>query len=465
MLKQSIVVCCLVCAGANQATPAESADPITITRAATIGETYTVEATVGRGTDVIWEKADALRPDAFTIPRGYKASHFVYHWSDPATGAQSNRIAATTVYSLSKGRYMTELKSDADAMLPAGNYRLIVGGTPGATARLTYTLDFAERPDDSETASLRRLWYGIVDFRNACVDDGDGGWKQFADETVLQHVGEINRRIWKSDSPAGWSYFFSLAMFDLGNPSSETPIVAFYHPWADVWLFTEWELRPVAKIVGIEILCGEYVRRRGQLPLDLQVDWLKRDGFRVEQLSRAVVDNLNDFQKIAYAKPSWRDALLLNDRTFEAQEFNDWTVTVQLSQAWLRAGEIALGSPAFPSRNLMPPVLERLITSYKQFLDAGSVGDLSPWIDQARGTHPSTAETIGRLPRNVFDRFNPTYWLADERYAQVYLALDRNPDYCLALTYSRETDELRLERIDFVHFPMAARVMQKKGSP
>lgn len=359
---------------------------------------------------------------------------------------------------------MTELKDNLHAVLPAGNYQLIVGGTSGATAQLTYSLAYAEAAGDSEEAALKRLWYGIVDFRNECVNNGGSGWKQFADQSVLQHIDEINQRVWKKDADAGWSYFFGLAMFDIGRPTSDVPVVGFYHPWADVWLFTEWELRPVAKIVSIEILCGEYVRQRGKLPLDLRIDWLRRDGFRVEQLSRAVVDNLHEFQKVAYAKPSWRDALRLNDRTFESQEFNDWTVTVQLSHAWLRAGEIAFGSPAFDDRKPMPPVLGQLVSSYGLFLDAGKAGDIASFVDQAGGTHTSTAETIRRLPRDAFGRFNPVYWLADDRSAQVYLALDRNPDFCLALTYQQSAGELRLDRIDFVHFPTAATVMLKNGS-
>jgi hypothetical protein len=444
-----------------------AAEPVLTARDTAIGESHTVTASVDFSTKTVSDKQAVLNVGVFTIPRGYSASSFVYRWNDPAIGAQSNLITASTVYSLSKGRYMTELKDNPNAVLPAGDYRLVVGGTSGATAQLTYLLDIADAIDDSEAAALKRLWFGIVDFRNACVNDGANGWKQFADPLVMQHVDEFNQRIWQNDADVGWSYFFSLAMFDIGRPTTDNPLVGFYHPWSDVWLFTEWQVRPTAKIVGIEMLCGEHVRQRGKLPFDarsdFRVDWLRREGFRVEQLSRAVVGNLREFQQVAYAKASWRDALQLNDRTFESQELNDWVVSLRLSQAWLRAGETALGSEVFDDANPMPPVLGQLISAYGGFLDAGTAGNIGLLIDRAGNTHPATAETIRQLPRNAFERFNPVFWLADDQSAQVYLVPDRNPDYCLALTYAQTTDGLRLDRIDFVHFPSVAKVLLKNG--
>lgn len=428
-----------------------------------LGGPYTVTATVAsaqaRASASLGQPPDGV----FTIPRGYAASQFSYQWHDPATSLRSNRLAATTVYSLSRARYMTELKNKPAAVLPAGTYQLMVGGTPGASAELTYTLEYAEPVDESEQATLKRLWFAVVDFRNECVRQGEHGWRQFADPLVLQHLSQIDRQIWKEQADAGWSYFFSLAMFDLGRPTSDAPVVGFYHPWSDVWLFTEWKLNPVAKIVGIELLSGEYVRQRGKLPIDLRVDWLDRDGFRVEQLARSIVDNLSVFQSVAYSQASWRDALQLTDRTFEAQEFNDWVVTLQLSRAWLRAAEAALGSAAFDDRQPMPPALGRLIPSYRRFLTAAKAGELNTMLDGATRTNPSTAESLRRLPRETFGRFQPVYWLADDHAAQAYLALDRNPDFCLVLTYEQVGGDLQLDRVDLVHFPTAAKVMQREG--
>ncbi len=443
--------------------PAASAEAIGTK--ATAGTLHTVTASADVPTETVLEEPLARRPGVFTIPRGYTASQFAYQWNDPATGAQSNRLTATTVYSVSKRRYMTMLKDNPAAELPAGVYRLVVGGLSGATGALTYSLETVKaEADDSEAAALKRLWYAIVDFRNECVMHGGSGWSQFADPLVLDHLSEIDRRIWQQDADAGWSYFFSLAMFDLGRPTTDNPVVGFYHPWSDVWLFTQWEVRPTARIVSIELLSGEHVRQRGKLPLDLRIDWLQRDGFRVEQLSRSVVDNLREFQQVVYEKPSWRDALQLNDRTFESQEFSDWVVTMQLTRAWLRAGELAFGASAFDERKPMPRVLGQLVSSSGRFIETGKSGDIASLVGSAVGTHPSTAETIRRLPRDTFGRFSPVYWLSDGQSAQVYLALERNPDFCLALTYEQTSGELRLDRIDFVHFPSVAKVMLKNGS-
>jgi len=193
-LPRSIALCAVAALVAGLTPPVPATDPNRTARDAVIGEPHTVTASVDSSTDVSAAEQVALRPGVFTIPRGYTAGKLAYRWTDPATGAQSNRLTATTVYSFSKRRYMTELKDDRDAVLPAGDYRLVVGGVSGASAQLTYSLDYADGQDDSEAAAIKRLWYGVVDFRNACVENGDDGWKQFADPLVLQHLDEINQR-------------------------------------------------------------------------------------------------------------------------------------------------------------------------------------------------------------------------------------------------------------------------------
>ena len=103
-------------------------------------ELRTVTASVEYSTEMITGKQATLRPGEFTIPPGQTASHFLYRWTDPTTGRERDRLTASTVYSVTQRRYMAELKDNPDAVLSPGDYKLVVGGLPGAVGNLTYRL-------------------------------------------------------------------------------------------------------------------------------------------------------------------------------------------------------------------------------------------------------------------------------------------------------------------------------------
>jgi len=100
----------------------------------------TVTATVEYSTERVTGKQAMLAPGEFKVPEGFSAGQFRYRWSDPKTGRENDRITATTVYSVTQRRYMSELKDDPNAVLPPGDYKLVVGGLPGAIGTLSYRL-------------------------------------------------------------------------------------------------------------------------------------------------------------------------------------------------------------------------------------------------------------------------------------------------------------------------------------
>ncbi len=100
----------------------------------------TVTASVEYSTERVAGKQATLAPGEFKVPEGSSAGQFRYRWADPKTGRESDRITATTVYSVTQRRYMSELKDNPNAVLPPGDYKLVVGGLPGAIGTLTYRL-------------------------------------------------------------------------------------------------------------------------------------------------------------------------------------------------------------------------------------------------------------------------------------------------------------------------------------
>lgn len=331
-----------------------------------------------------------------------------------------------------------------------------VGGRPAAVAQGQPPAASQAAEGRVGDAALDRFWYAVVNLRNECAINGQSGWDAFLSPQARRRLGELDREIWGEESDLGWSYFFARSLFEIGRPTSEAPLVGFYHPWSDVWLVTEWQVEPEPKVIAVELLCGEWVRRRGESPMDLRPDWLRREGFRTEQLAQAVVGNMQAFEQLAFEERPWREALRLDEQQEVLDEINRPAVAVQLLTAYMRAMELTLREKAFDDERPMPTVLGQLMRSCDRFLMAGSEGRALFFVELATGTSPAAAKLIGSMPPDAYAQFAPAFWLADDDWAQAYLVPDQNPDFCLALTYQRVENRLQLTRLDLVHFPSVA---------
>ncbi len=314
-----------------------------------------------------------------------------------------------------------------------------------------------------DDAALDRFWDAVVNLRNGCAVNGELAWDAFLTPQAREKLDQLNRLVWEDQSDLGWSYFFARSLFEIGRSTSEAPLVGFYHPWSDVWLITEWQVKPEPKIKRVELLCGEWVRRRGESPMDLTPDWLRRDGFRAEQLARAVADNMETFEQLACDRKPWREALRLDERQEVLNEINTPAVAVQLLGAYMRSMELAMGEKAFDDENPMPPVLGQIVRSCDRFLTAGSEGNAAFFVELASCTSQASAELIRQMPPDAFEQLAPVFWLADDAWAQAYLTPDQNPDFCLAITFKRVDGRLQWTRLDLVHFPTIADAIRKGG--
>jgi hypothetical protein len=79
------------------------------------------------------------RPGEFTIPKGTKGTKLKYNFFNPKSGNTLTKLNGSNIYSVTEKRYMHELDHNPDFELPAGDYKFVVGGDPGATGTLAYT--------------------------------------------------------------------------------------------------------------------------------------------------------------------------------------------------------------------------------------------------------------------------------------------------------------------------------------
>ena len=78
-----------------------------------------------------------MKPGKFEIPNGKIAEVVSFWWSDPKTGRSTKKLGKN-IYSLETKSYMVDKDGKPLTTLPAGKYKLIIGGYPGAEGKLTY---------------------------------------------------------------------------------------------------------------------------------------------------------------------------------------------------------------------------------------------------------------------------------------------------------------------------------------
>jgi|GEM_PF-2661063 len=155
------------------------------------GIVHTVTASVEYSTDRTTGKPVMLVPGEFKVPEGFVAGQFRYRWADRKTGRESNRITATTVYSITQRRYMSELKDNPNATLPPGDYKLVVGGLPGAIGNLTYRLmPRADSPGPSGQAGDR-----IIDVETWTTKPLEDGYHPKFKATYVIRQGQVTGSI------------------------------------------------------------------------------------------------------------------------------------------------------------------------------------------------------------------------------------------------------------------------------
>ena len=148
---------------------------------------HTITASVEYSTERRTGKHATLVPGEFTVPEGAVAGQFRYRWADPKTGRESDRITATTVYSVTQRRYMSELKDNPNATLPPGDYKLVVGGLPGAIGTLTYRLmPQADPPGPSANSGDR-----IIDVETWLTKPLQAGYNPKLKATYVIRQGQV----------------------------------------------------------------------------------------------------------------------------------------------------------------------------------------------------------------------------------------------------------------------------------
>jgi hypothetical protein len=137
--------------GAVQAAPPD--DPYA-------GKRYTVEAGVESAPGAFIRAQQKTGP--FTVPTGYRATSFKYHFADVQTGYESDKLRAGNIRALRGGHVGLDAGEEGFSLGP-GDYVFVVGGLPGAVGSLSYVLERAEDVAGTDVGTETKSGDRVID--------------------------------------------------------------------------------------------------------------------------------------------------------------------------------------------------------------------------------------------------------------------------------------------------------------
>lgn len=304
------------------------------------------------------------------------------------------------------------------------------------------------RPYESK---LEELLEAAGNFRLQALENYQQALASYADSSVLKKFKKLNAALWPTNDPKiGWAFFFNGALICPGTSWAEGAAVAFYHPWSDVFLVTIWNRgkEQKLKISDIEVLMGDFIRKKGKPVFEPSRLWTREDRYRPVAVGIGATESILAFEEIFAGaqgkKQSWRKEIKsLNDpKTLEANYFGAGAL---LMENFAEMAELLDISKKNDKGAALRPKLG-------EFMGKAQNGQIEKILKEATETMPAAREAIRKIPPEDWHRFLLTTFIPGEEESLVMLVNGDNPDIYLSLLYTKKRNIFRLQRIDLLSF-------------
>jgi len=298
---------------------------------------------------------------------------------------------------------------------------------------------------------LKKVLRGVFVFRQLAIGDYRKALSEHATEETRKKFEFLNRHIWPAISPAiGWSFFMNLSVLTVGGAQGTSPLVAFYHPWTDLYLVTQWETRKgEARMVDAEILMGDWIRKKGKLPFEATPAWLRSDLFGPAALGVTVAESVKAFEDVfpvASAVQAWRERLSLREHNEVLVGYNYAVAAYQLLANLIVIDEYRVAVKE------EDPSLTSLRDKTTKALKMAVDGKMKTLLKSADETLPEIQKILLGMPRETFKTLRPVYIVPGKDASLVFLAPLSNPDYCISFLLKGKAGRQTLKRIDLVYY-------------
>ncbi len=293
------------------------------------------------------------------------------------------------------------------------------------------------------------LLAAVAEFRDLALQDFERALERCATPEARTALTSWQAELWPTaPARAGWSFFFGTAVWTATGLDGSAPRVAFYHPWSDVWLLTDWSARGEAsRLTHAAVVLGDWLRG-DDATFELAPAWLRAGEFAPAALGRATAEALRTFELASAALAS---GATLAPREPRAAAANRQGAALLLAAALRSARDLALASPGEPSRlTALRAASDRMVARLR-------AGELAQVAAEAPQTLPATRQAIAALPA-LERRLAPIHALAvGGARAFVFVGDPRDGDFVLSLLFDQSGGVPVLLRLDLLTFSEAYR--------
>jgi hypothetical protein len=303
------------------------------------------------------------------------------------------------------------------------------------------------------------LLRGVRKFREVAVMDHELALALYAAPRVVEQFRHLDRYVWPAGSPrVGWSYFLHVSVLTAAGADGDTPLVAFYNPWADVFLVTAWQaMDGTPRMIDADLVAGEWIRRRSPPPFDPTPAWRRGDLFRPAALGLAVAESLQAFEALFPSGADWRRALpgLETPRLLIDQNY-------LVAAHHLLATLLAIDELRTPGDG-EDPRLASVRSAVAEARAQGAGGRVRSLVAAATETLPATQRVLLEMPPEVFGALRVVAAIVDADASLVFLAPLSSADYCVSFLLRPQGDRQHVSRIDVVHYAAMYASAQSAG--
>jgi hypothetical protein len=298
---------------------------------------------------------------------------------------------------------------------------------------------------------------GVRSFRQAGLRDIRPALEQFATPQAAGKFAAFDQKIWDFANPvAGWSYLLNTSVIAFGNMEGENPVVAFYHPWSDVFLLTSWQVDADGpKIADAEMLMGDFVRNEGGPPLSASPLWVRAPMFKPLAVGVEAGESVRAFQRLfpGRIEGDWRKQIPNLDDPEVVGDVNYAGVSLLLAQNVSEIEEFCR-----PEAD-EDPRLGALRSQTARLLASGKDGKLKSVLAGAKETLPVAQQAMLRIPPETFATYRPVSLLLGNDACIVFLAPTGSADYFMSCVFKGKDSRQKLARVDLVSYA----VMYQEG--
>jgi hypothetical protein len=281
--------------------------------------------------------------------------------------------------------------------------------------------------------------------------------EQFATPEANERFSEINSVLWSDVVPReGWMNFFSSSVYAVARESDERFLAAFLHPWADVVLFTLWETQKdgVWKITDLELLLGDFVRRKGVPPYNVDPGWTMMEMEPPQGVALLTQVTLSAFARTFAGPNDGEMPNLRHWRSFYTNAQNGGALGANRAGAQAALERNMLGLLDFLHHQTIPKAVEAVRAHFSR----------EGWEEAfqlAPNTSDETAELVRRHLMGQWDRLHLACW-ARGSGSDTFVFFEMNPpDTFVSFKVIVHPDgQPGIDRIELVNHPAYRRFLE-----